>query len=132
MVHHHLTQCLLMNSYSTMTCDDVARRMCCSMVDHTCGRVPKMVTKSLCPDDSFHRKMTMHSLTETVKRNLNFESDWVVGRGGVFVKHRSELLFNNQLSIFINANHFQFKLQFFHFECTLLFPYRSGSSKHHP
>lgn len=75
-----------------MTYDGAARRMYCSMADRTCERVPNMVTKSLCPDGSFHMRMMMHNLTETVKRNLNFESDWVVVRGGVFVKHREVLV----------------------------------------
>lgn len=44
----------------------------------------------------------MHNLTETVKRNLNFESDRVVERGGVFVKHRTDEF------IEFDANHFQF------------------------
>lgn len=88
-VHRHRVQCLLMNSCLTMTCDGVARQMCCSMADHTFGRVPNMVTKSLCPDGSFHTMMMMHNWTETVKRNLNFESDWLAVRGGVFVKHRT-------------------------------------------
>lgn len=54
--------------------------MYCSMEDRTFERVLNMVTKSLCPDGSFHTRMMMHNLTETVKRNLNFESGWAVER----------------------------------------------------
>lgn len=106
-------RCLLKSSYSTMTYDDVARQMYYSMADHTSERVPNMVTKSLCPDDSFH-KMTMHSLTETVKRNLNFESDWTVASGWRFretpgttkTTHRQSLSINSTLHCCAICNYF--------------------------
>ena len=56
-----------------MTYDVVRQTLSSKKANHTFGREPSMVTKSLCPD-YFHTEMMMHNLTETVKRNLNFES----------------------------------------------------------
>lgn len=96
--------------------------MCCSRASRTFGRVPRTVTKSLCPDGSFHTKMTRHNLTETVKRNLNFESDWAVKRVAFLWNTGGDV----GGKIFPDANHFQFNS----FSFNILFNFGVHTSFH--